>query len=131
LLQLAFVIDPDVLPALLAAGTAVTSSLGVYFDRLRKRKEQEEPARVEQAANEAVSQVTEQPSVPVPSLHGHSDAIVGSAEEIKVAVADAVRKELAAAQKRSARGVLVSNSLFFVAGVMATIAITLFVHPVN
>jgi hypothetical protein len=124
-------IDPDLVPALLTAGTAVTSALGVYFDRLRKKKEREEPARVQQAANEAVSEVTEPPAEPILQIHGHSDAVVGSAEEIKAAVAEAVRKELADAQKRSSRSALVSNSLFFVAGIMATIAITLFVHPLN
>ena len=123
-------IDPDAIPALLTAGAAATSGLGVFFDRLRKKTEREEPQRVEDAATDAVSEVTEKSPAGI-AVHGHSDAIVGSAEEIKVAVAGAVRIELEAAQKRSGRKALISNSLFFIAGVMATIAITLYVHPVN
>lgn len=124
-------IDPDVIPALLTAGAAATSSLGVYFDRLRKKKEREEPTRVEDAATKAVSEVTEQPPVAIPALHGHPDAVVGSTEEITAAVTRAIGKELEDFQKQSGRKALIPNSLFFAAGIMATIAITLFVHPAS
>ncbi len=45
------------------------------------------------------------------------------------AVARLVRAEIAGESKRSARRDLLINGLFFVAGIAASVAVTLFVHP--
>ncbi len=124
-------IDPEAITSIVTAVGAVASSgLGVYFDSIRKRRNREEPALVEEAATEAVSEAIAEPAIPVVQAPGHpGTAVVSQEEAIAKAVSGAVRIELAAAQKRSDRAALKSGLFFFVGGILATIAITLYVHP--
>ena len=126
-------IDPEAITSIVTAvGAIASSSVGVYFDYVRKRRKREEPALVEEAAAEAVSEAIEEPPASAVQATGHQGTAVASQEKvIATAVSEAVRKELAIAQKRSDRAAFKSGMFFFVAGVLATIAITLFVHPGN
>ena len=45
----------DFIPELLTVGTFASSFVGLYFDRIRKRIERDEPKDVERAANQAVA----------------------------------------------------------------------------
>jgi hypothetical protein len=125
----------DFIPELLSLGTVASSAVGYYYDRIRRRKEHEEPARIELAATEAVAGAVagaaERPSISIPSAGGYSDTIATSAKVIEDAVATAVKSELAASRKQDRRASLRSNLAFFVAGVMASVAITLYIHPLK
>jgi hypothetical protein len=124
-------IDPEAITSLVTAVGAVASSgVGVYFDRIRKRREHEEPALVEDAAAEAVAGVMGEPSVPVAQASGHAGAALATQDEVIAdAVSKAVRRELATYQRKSGRAAFKSGMGFFIAGILATIAITLYVHP--
>lgn len=127
-------IDPEAITSLVTAlGAVASSGVGVYFDRIRKRREREEPALVQDAAVEAVSGAIVEPPVPVGQASGHAGhggaALATQEDMIAQAVSRAVRTELATYQKKSGRAAFKSGMGFFIAGILATIAITLYVHP--
>jgi hypothetical protein len=124
-------IDPETITSIVTAVGAVGSSgIGVYFDRIRKRREREEPSLVEDAAVEAVTEAIVEPPVSVAQAPGHPGVALATQEDaIAKAVSAAVRTELATYQKKSDRTAFKSGMGFFIAGILATIAITLFVHP--
>jgi hypothetical protein len=124
-------IDPEAITSIVTAVGAVGSSgIGVYFDRIRKRREREEPSLVENAAVEAVAGAVAERPVSVAQVPGHPGAALATQEEaIAQAVSVAVRAELATYQKKSDRTAFKSGMGFFIAGILATIAITLYVHP--
>jgi len=124
-------IDPEGITSLVAAvGAVASSSVGAYFDYIRKRRKREEPALVEEAATEAVAEaIAESPIFAEQATASARTAVASQEEVIAKAVSVAVRKELAVAQKKSDRSAFKSGLFFFVAGVLATIAITLYVHP--
>lgn len=60
---------------------------------------------------------------------GERRVLAALSDEQQVAIIRALRDEMAAEGKKAARTSLWSNLLFFVAGVLASIAVTLLVHP--
>jgi hypothetical protein len=124
------VIDSEAITAAVSAiGALATSGLGIYFDLRRKRREGKASGQAKEAAAEAVSDAIEKPPVFIGSVHGHPDSVVASAEEITNLVTQSVGKVVADATKQSTRSAFLSGFFFFIAGVLATIAITLYVHP--
>jgi hypothetical protein len=124
-------IDPEAITSIVTAvGAVASTSVGAYFDIIRKRRKREEPALVKEAAAEAVSETIAEPPISVVQALGHSATAEATQEEtIAKAVSDAVEKVVDAAQKKSDRAAFKSGLFFFVAGVLATIAITFYVHP--
>jgi hypothetical protein len=131
----------DIIPELLTVGTLASSAIGFYFERIRKRIEREEPAQIESAAEEALAGVIAEPPAPVPET-GHDDKATISNEDLEKLLDSALGKgastaiaamkdELTAERKKDRRAAFRANIAFFIAGVMATVAITLYVHPIG
>jgi hypothetical protein len=127
----------DFLPELLTVGTAASSVVGVYFDRLRKRIERTEPAQMERVANEAVAEVRLEPSE-VTSSVPEGDQLTVSRKELQDLLENAVgtavtamKTELSTERKQDRRAGMRSSIAFFIAGILASAAITLYVHPLK
>lgn len=132
----------DIIPELLTAGTLASSAIGYYFERIRKKIEREEPAQIESVATEAVAKISTEPPASVSPGTSPAEKIVISGNDLQklldTAVSDgagaaisAMKGELADERKRDRRASLRANVAFFIAGIMATVAITLYVHPLK
>ena len=88
---------------------------------------------MEEAAVEAVSEAILEPLIAEAQKPASQEEVIAKAvsEAIRKTVPQAVGQELAASEKRSRRAELKSGMFYFVAGVLATVAITLFVHPAS
>lgn len=124
-------IDPEAITSIVTAiGALGSTSIGFYFNGLRRRRRDEEPARVEEAAVEAVSDVIADPPPSVTQKPGRSiTATEPQIDEITKAVVAAVGTVFDKTRKKSDRAAFVTALSFFLAGILATIAITLYVHP--
>jgi hypothetical protein len=123
-------VDPEAIVSIITAAGAIGSSYaGVYFQRLRQRLRHEEPVLVEEAAAEAVSEALSEPPIQQAQASGHPVSAVVSKEEIIAGVVAAVGAQLKQSESRNRRAEFKSGMWFFVAGILATIAITLWVHP--
>ncbi len=121
----------DIVPLMTGLGAFVSSGVGLFFDRRRKRQELAEPALLEQSAVDAVDRMSEVAPDSIPPVHGHHDQIVGSKSGMVDAMTAAIRDEFKRAGKRSMRVNIYMNLAVFVAGVCATVTITLLVHPLK
>jgi hypothetical protein len=121
----------DVLPEILTAASALSSVAGVFLERIRRIRKKEETLRIEKVATDAVLEVSEKSTVSTPVIHGHSDTVVASATEIRDAVSAAVGQALTDARKEDRRYGMLVTTAFFIAGILATIVITLLVHPLK
>jgi hypothetical protein len=128
----------DFIPELLTAATAASGVVGVYYERLRKRIERQEPAKIEQVANEAVADVRLEPTVLIPPVPGQQDRLTVSRTELQelldTAVGTAVtamKGELAVERKQDRRAALRAGIAFCITGILASAAITLYVHPLT
>jgi hypothetical protein len=121
----------DVLPEILAAASALSSVAGIFLERIRRAREKEETLRIEKVAGDAVLDVSERSPTSTPVIHGHPDTVVASETEIRDAVSAAVGQALADARKEDRRYGMLVTIAFFVASILATIVITLLVHPLK
>jgi hypothetical protein len=128
----------DFIPELLTVGTAASSVVGVYFDRLRKKIEREEPEDIERAANEAVAEAQLEPIAHVPPPANADGSVTVSQTELQGLLENAVgaavagiKSELATERMKDRRAGFRSNLAFFITGILASAAITLYVHPIN
>lgn len=139
---LPFVAVTDIIPELLTVGTLASSAFGVYFERIRKRIERAEPEQIESVATEAAAQVDVEAAPPAASGRAWDDEITISSQDLKkllgaavndgaVAAITAMKGELTVERKQDRRAALRANVAFFIAGIMATVAITLYVHPLT
>jgi hypothetical protein len=118
----------DLAPVLATLGTLLSGAVGAYFDRSRKNLQDQEPDRIETAAIAAIER--EEASQVAPGS-GVVTASGMSAKEFAAEVGRTVRAELEAANKRAGRASMKVNAAFFVAGVLASVAVTLFIHPLH
>jgi hypothetical protein len=132
----------DFIPELLTVGTAASGIVGLYFDRLRKGIERGEPHEIERAANNAVTEAQLEPVAEVALEVNEDGKVVLSQKELQgimenameAAVGTAVtgmKTELAAERAKDRRAGFRSNLAFFIAGIMASAAITLYLHPIG
>jgi len=132
----------DIIPELLTAGTLASSGIGYYFERIRKKIEREEPAQIESVATEAAAKINVEPPASISPGPRPAEKILISGNDLQglldtavsdgaVAAISAMKGELAEERQRDRRASLRANVAFFVAGIMATVAITLYVHPLS
>jgi hypothetical protein len=128
----------DFIPELLTVATAASGVVGVYYERLRKRIERQEPAQIEQVANEAVADVKLEPTVLIHPEQDQEDKLAVSRTELQElldsavgAAVTAMKDELAIERRKDRRAGFRASVAFFIMGIMATVAITLYVHPLK
>ena len=121
----------DIAPIATGAVTLATSAFGLLLERRKRRVQDDEPAAIEIIAVEAMTSVSETPPRAVTMIHGHDDPVLVSVEEMKEVVATAVAAELKKANKNSQRSSIIIGLIFFVAGIFASVTVTLLIHPLG
>lgn len=131
----------DIIPELLTVGTFASSAIGFYFERIRKKIEREEPTQIEAAAADAVAEVCVEPPASAPEVGQGGDISISRPDLEKLldsavdkgasTAIEAMKAELGTEKIRDRRAAFRANIAFFVGGVMASVAITLYVHPLG
>ena len=132
----------DFIPELLTVGTAVSSVFGFYFDRIRKNIERDEPAQMDRVATAAVAEADLKAAEAPLSVHEENGQLTVSREDLQKlldeaaqaaagTVVTAMKGELSAERRKDRRAGFRSGMAFFIAGIFASAAITLYVHPLK
>jgi hypothetical protein len=122
----------DLVPILATFGTLASGAVGAYFERSRKNLQDEEPQGIETAAIAAIEREEAGQAAVVAPVSGTNVIPPGiSAEDLAAAVGRSVRAELKAANERAERASMKVNAAFFVTGILASVAVTLFIHPLH
>jgi TolA-binding protein len=142
-------VDPSVIAVLAASGSAVSAVVAAAAQRrflsmgtsssteITLEERIQALAETMRASGRLVEQVTaeiEARAATAERLKDEAQAAEQLAQLSKAerdAVARLVRAEVSDENRRSTRLSVVTSALFFVAGVAATVAVTLFVHPLS